>query len=132
MNFLSGKLRGFFTGKSERLRLGSTGIGSRPIPMVVGNSHFTGVKPLKMFPSVSRIGVRPRHSSVKRFPLNFAMSAGKSAMMSEAKPAGGRGGVEGAEAMPAAAKAQRPEDRMRADAMLSLALFLSSRRVPRV
>jgi hypothetical protein len=58
INFLIGKLRGFFGVESERLRLGSPGIGSRPIPMGVGNSHFTGVKPSKMFPSVSRIGVR--------------------------------------------------------------------------
>jgi hypothetical protein len=60
INLLIGTLRGFFSVESERLRLGSTGIGSRPIPMGVGNSHFTGVKPSKGFPSVSSMNARAR------------------------------------------------------------------------
>jgi hypothetical protein len=74
----------------------------------------------------------PRHGGGTRFPPNFAKSAGKTATINEAKPWGGRGSVEGTEAAPAVAKARLLEDRVRPDALLSLALFLRSRQVPRV
>jgi hypothetical protein len=55
-NFLIGNLHGFFSVKRKRLRLGSTGIGSRPILIVSGNSHSARVKRPKMSPSVSGLG----------------------------------------------------------------------------
>jgi hypothetical protein len=76
---------------------------SSGFPFHLRDSHFTGVKPLKMFPSVFDSKVRvfarrsqrwwnslamkpsllPRHSTLKRFARNSSESAGNSAMISE-------------------------------------------------